>query len=64
MPYTPPARPANVSLPPAMSTTGSLAAPTKVDRKTTTPFLLKLFYKQGGFHRYPPFPPLLLPPTY
>lgn len=43
-----------------MSTTGSLAAPTKVDRKTTTPFLLKLFYKQGGFHRYPS--PFLPPP--
>jgi hypothetical protein len=32
---------------PAMDT-----APSKVDRQTTTPFHLKLFYKNGGFHRY------------
>ena len=28
-----------------------MATPT-VDRETTTPFLLHLFYKQGAFHRY------------
>jgi len=26
-------------------------APTKIDRQTTTPFLLRLFFKQGAFHR-------------
>lgn len=24
----------------------------KLDRQTTTPFHLKLFYSAGGFHRY------------
>jgi histone deacetylase complex subunit SAP18 len=27
-------------------------APAKIDRQTTTPFLLRLFFKQGAFHRY------------
>ncbi|KAH0611222.1 uncharacterized protein H6S33_011649 [Morchella sextelata] len=39
-----------------MSITGDVvSAPIKVDRKTTTPFLLKLFYRQGGFHRLDDF---------
>jgi len=29
---------------------------TKVDRQTTTPFHLKLFYRTGGFHRLEEFP--------
>jgi hypothetical protein len=29
-----------------------MAAPiSKIDRQTTTPFYLKLFYRNGGFHR-------------
>jgi histone deacetylase complex subunit SAP18 len=28
-----------------------MAAPVKIDRQTTTPFLLRLFFKQGSFHR-------------
>ncbi|EMD94944.1 hypothetical protein COCC4DRAFT_74765 [Bipolaris maydis ATCC 48331] len=28
-----------------------MTAPTKIDRQTTTPFLLRLFFKQGSFHR-------------
>ncbi|KAF2864966.1 Sin3 associated polypeptide p18-domain-containing protein [Massariosphaeria phaeospora] len=37
--------------------------PAKVDRQTTTPFLLRLFYKQGSFHRLEDFDPTLrLPP--
>ena len=48
------------------------SAPPKIDRQTTTPFHLKLFYKTSGFHRYllpSPSPPhsfhsplLTLPP--
>ncbi|KAF2816682.1 uncharacterized protein BDZ99DRAFT_566480 [Mytilinidion resinicola] len=35
-----------------------MAAPTpKVDRQTTTPFLLKLFYRSGTFHRLEEFSP-------
>ncbi|RDL40748.1 Uncharacterized protein BP5553_00727 [Venustampulla echinocandica] len=35
----------------------------KVDRQTTTPFHLKLFYRNGGFHRLDEFSPLSeLPP--
>ncbi|KAI1003811.1 hypothetical protein K3495_g4398 [Podosphaera aphanis] len=35
----------------------------KIDRQTTTPFFLKLFYKSGGFHRLEEFQPLAdLPP--
>ncbi|MCJ1390345.1 hypothetical protein MMC18_003204 [Xylographa bjoerkii] len=30
--------------------------PAKVDRQTTTPFHLKLFYRTGGFHRLEEFP--------
>lgn len=26
--------------------------PSRIDRQTTTPFLLRLFFKQGSFHRY------------
>lgn len=26
--------------------------PAKIDRQTTAPFLLRLFFKQGAFHRY------------
>ncbi|EDU43311.1 Sin3-associated polypeptide Sap18 [Pyrenophora tritici-repentis] len=38
-----------------------MAAPAseKVDRQTTTPFLLRLFFKQGGFHRLDEFDPTL-----
>ncbi|KAL7267771.1 hypothetical protein RUND412_009629 [Rhizina undulata] len=36
--------------PPATTT-----APVRVDRERTTPFLLKLFYRQGGFHRLDDF---------
>ncbi|KAF2714909.1 hypothetical protein K504DRAFT_14023 [Pleomassaria siparia CBS 279.74] len=37
--------------------------PAKVDRQTTTPFLLRLFYKSGSFHRIEEFDPKLrLPP--
>jgi histone deacetylase complex subunit SAP18 len=28
-----------------------MAAPAKIDRQTTTPFLLRLFFKQNSFHR-------------
>ncbi|KAL1634409.1 hypothetical protein SLS58_010697 [Diplodia intermedia] len=38
-----------------MSTSGSGAA--KVDRQTTTPFLLKLFYRSNAFHRLDEFSP-------
>ncbi|KAG7005309.1 hypothetical protein G7Y79_00020g048370 [Physcia stellaris] len=42
------------------------SAPPKIDRQTTTPFHLKLFYKTSGFHRYlslfPPLPPTNSPP--
>ncbi|KIN06003.1 hypothetical protein OIDMADRAFT_100848 [Oidiodendron maius Zn] len=31
------------------------STPGKVDRQTTTPFYLKLFYKSGGFHRVDEF---------
>ncbi|CAO2652373.1 Nn.00g006560.m01.CDS01 [Neocucurbitaria sp. VM-36] len=34
-------------------------APTKIDRQTTTPFLLRLFFKQGSFHRLDEFDPTL-----
>ncbi|KAH5127177.1 hypothetical protein HBH70_234760 [Parastagonospora nodorum] len=34
-------------------------APTKIDRQTTTPFLLRLFFKQGAFHRLDEFDPSL-----
>ncbi|KAF2677690.1 hypothetical protein K458DRAFT_157706 [Lentithecium fluviatile CBS 122367] len=35
----------------------------KIDRQTTTPFLLRLFYKQNAFHRLEDFDPTLrLPP--
>jgi hypothetical protein len=27
------------------------APPSKIDRQTTTPFYLKLFYRNGAFHR-------------
>ncbi|KAF2756835.1 hypothetical protein EJ05DRAFT_45142 [Pseudovirgaria hyperparasitica] len=33
------------------------APPSKVDRQTTTPFLLKLFYRTGAFHRNDEFSP-------
>ncbi|CAF9928746.1 MAG: hypothetical protein HETSPECPRED_006918 [Heterodermia speciosa] len=33
------------------------SAPAKIDRQTTTPFHLKLFYKTGGFHRLDEFLP-------
>ncbi|PUU80684.1 Sin3 associated polypeptide p18-domain-containing protein [Tuber borchii] len=36
-------------------TTAPTTAPVKVDRRRTTPFLLKLFYRQGGFHRLDDF---------
>ncbi|KAL6706062.1 hypothetical protein ACN47E_006164 [Coniothyrium glycines] len=32
-------------------------APAKIDRHTTTPFLLRLFFKQGSFHRLDEFDP-------
>lgn len=43
----------------ASSSTTAMASaapdvPLKVDRQHTTPFLLKLFYRQGGFHRCVP----------
>lgn len=39
------------------------SVPGKVDRQTTTPFHLKLFYRNGGFHRLDEFNPLgELPP--
>jgi len=38
-----------------MSTTGGNPAPSKVDRQRTTPFLLNLYYRQGGFHRLDDF---------
>lgn len=31
-------------------------APAKIDRQTTTPFLLRLFFKQGSFYRSAVFP--------
>ncbi|KAF1942910.1 hypothetical protein EJ02DRAFT_344449 [Clathrospora elynae] len=34
-------------------------APAKVDRQSTTPFLLRLFFKQGSFHRLDEFDPTL-----
>lgn len=34
-------------------------APAKIDRQTTTPFLLRLFFKQGAFHRLDEFDPTL-----
>ncbi|PSS22377.1 hypothetical protein M430DRAFT_98405 [Amorphotheca resinae ATCC 22711] len=34
------------------------SAPGKVDRQATTPFYLKLFYRNGGFHRLDEFSPL------
>ncbi|KAF2792447.1 hypothetical protein K505DRAFT_307619 [Melanomma pulvis-pyrius CBS 109.77] len=41
----------------------SAQAPAKVDRQTTTPFLLRLFYKSGSFHRLDDFDPSIrLPP--
>jgi len=33
------------------------APPTKIDRETTTPFLLKLFYRTGSHHRIEDFHP-------
>ncbi|KAF4625581.1 hypothetical protein G7Y89_g12586 [Cudoniella acicularis] len=33
------------------------SAPAKIDRQTTTPFHLKLFYRNGGFHRIDEFNP-------
>ncbi|KAF2119999.1 Sin3 associated polypeptide p18-domain-containing protein [Lophiotrema nucula] len=33
------------------------APPVKIDRQTTTPFLLRLFYKQSSFHRLDEFAP-------
>ncbi|KAH8663497.1 Sin3 associated polypeptide p18-domain-containing protein [Tricladium varicosporioides] len=33
------------------------AAPAKIDRQITTPFHLKLFYRNGGFHRLDEFNP-------
>ncbi|KAG0647030.1 Sin3-associated polypeptide p18 [Hyphodiscus hymeniophilus] len=33
-------------------------APVKIDRQTTTPFHLKLFYRNGSFHRTDEFNPL------
>ncbi|KAL5115677.1 hypothetical protein ACEQ8H_006389 [Pleosporales sp. CAS-2024a] len=40
-------------------------APVKIDRQTTTPFLLRLFFKQGSFHRLDEFDPSLArPPTH
>ncbi|KAF8539605.1 Sin3 associated polypeptide p18-domain-containing protein [Trichophaea hybrida] len=41
-----------------MSTTGPSDAPpppNKIDRTTITPFLLNLYYRQGGFHRLDDF---------
>jgi histone deacetylase complex subunit SAP18 len=35
----------------------SPAEPQKIDRQTTTPFLLKLFYRTGSFHRLEEFSP-------
>ncbi|KAH7406868.1 Sin3 associated polypeptide p18-domain-containing protein [Phaeosphaeria sp. MPI-PUGE-AT-0046c] len=32
---------------------------TRIDRQTTTPFLLRLFFKQGSFHRLDEFDPSL-----
>lgn len=37
---------------------------TKVDRQTTTPFLLKLFYRNNDFHRLDEFTPLQQPSEY
>ncbi|KAF1914714.1 Sin3 associated polypeptide p18-domain-containing protein [Ampelomyces quisqualis] len=37
-------------------------APAKIDRQTTTPFLLRLFYKQDSFHRLDEFDPSLTRP--
>ncbi|KAF1844120.1 uncharacterized protein K460DRAFT_290943 [Cucurbitaria berberidis CBS 394.84] len=34
-------------------------APTKIDRQATTPFLLRLFFKQGSYHRLDEFDPTL-----
>lgn len=42
-------------------TTAPTTAPIKVDRRRTTPFLLKLFYRQGGFHRFDYPIPLIFP---
>ncbi|KAF2276861.1 uncharacterized protein EI97DRAFT_323996 [Westerdykella ornata] len=39
-----------------------MADPTKIDRQTTTPFLLRLFYKNGQFHRLEEFASPRLPP--
>ncbi|KAG9191519.1 hypothetical protein G6011_10253 [Alternaria panax] len=36
-----------------------MAAPAKIDRQTTTPFLLRLFFKQGSFNRLDEFDPAL-----
>ncbi|KAF1809522.1 hypothetical protein P152DRAFT_494487 [Eremomyces bilateralis CBS 781.70] len=33
------------------------APPAKIDRQKTTPFLLKLFYRTGGYHRLDEFTP-------
>ncbi|CAN9097216.1 unnamed protein product [Alternaria alternata] len=36
-----------------------MTAPAKIDRQTTTPFLLRLFFKQGSFNRLDEFDPAL-----
>jgi len=47
-----------------MATSDLPPPPLKVDRQTTTPFLLKLFYRNGGFHRLEDFRPPNLPSTH
>ncbi|KAF8419334.1 Sin3 associated polypeptide p18-domain-containing protein [Tirmania nivea] len=47
-----------------MATDLSVTTPLKVDRQTTTPFLLKLFYRNGGFHRLEDFRPSTLPSSH
>ncbi|KAI5814004.1 Sin3 associated polypeptide p18-domain-containing protein [Pyronema omphalodes] len=40
------------------------SAPTKIDRTTTTPFLLNLYYRTGGFHRLDEFRSTSQPRSY
>ncbi|KAK2750058.1 hypothetical protein FQN55_002776 [Onygenales sp. PD_40] len=47
----------------ATVTEDSPDAPPKIDRQTTTPFHLKLFYRQHSFHHLTDFPILSPPPT-
>ncbi|KAF8462903.1 Sin3 associated polypeptide p18-domain-containing protein [Kalaharituber pfeilii] len=47
-----------------MSAAADSSGPIKVDRQSTTPFLLKLFYRNGGFHRLEEFRSTSLPSSF